>query len=150
MTEKEKMLAGKIYDPSDKELVGLRTKAHRLSKEYNELLETDERRAKIIKELGIIGDAVYFQGPIQFDYGCFTSIGKNFYANFNFTCLDCCPVTIGDNVFMILTFSTCVYLNPTILLNLWYLTSLYFNTSQNKINAKFGLKSTFLHILKLH
>ena len=42
MTEKEKMLAGKIYDPSDKELVGLRTKAHRLSKEYNELLETCE------------------------------------------------------------------------------------------------------------
>ena len=77
MTEKEKMLTGKIYDPSDKELVGLRTKAHRLSKEYNELLETDERRAKIIKELGIIGDAVYFQGPIQFDYGCFTSIGAN-------------------------------------------------------------------------
>ena len=54
MTEKEKMLAGKIYDPSDKELVELRAKAHRLSKEYNERLETDERRAKIIKELGIM------------------------------------------------------------------------------------------------
>lgn len=54
MTEKEKMLAGKIYDPSDKELVELRAKAHRLSKEYNELLETDERRAKIIKKLGIM------------------------------------------------------------------------------------------------
>jgi hypothetical protein len=25
MTEKEKMLAGKIYDPSDKELIELRT-----------------------------------------------------------------------------------------------------------------------------
>ena len=48
MTEKEKMLAGKIYDPSDKELAGLRAKAHRLFKQYNELLETDERRAKII------------------------------------------------------------------------------------------------------
>ena len=45
MTEKEKMIAGKIYDPSDKELVALRAKAHRLSKEYNELLETDEKRA---------------------------------------------------------------------------------------------------------
>ena len=29
MTEKEKMTAGKIYDPSDEELVKLRTKAHR-------------------------------------------------------------------------------------------------------------------------
>ena len=99
MTEKEKMLAGKIYDPSDEELAGLRAKAHRLCKEYNELLETDERRTKIIKELGINSDTVYFQGPVQFDYGCFTSIGANSYANFNFTCVDCCPVTIGENVF---------------------------------------------------
>ena len=38
--------------------------------------------------------------PVQFDYGCFTSIGTNFYANFNFTCVDCCPVTIGENVFL--------------------------------------------------
>ncbi|MBO5070306.1 MAG: sugar O-acetyltransferase [Clostridium sp.] len=63
MTEKEKMISGKIYDPSDKELVALRTKAHRLSKEYNELLETDERRAEIIKELGIGEGSIYFQGP---------------------------------------------------------------------------------------
>ena len=48
MTKKEKMLAGKIYDPSDEELAGLRAKAHRLCKGYNELLETDERRTKII------------------------------------------------------------------------------------------------------
>ncbi len=99
MTEKEKMLAGKIYDPSDKELLALREKAHRLSSEYNSLLETDKRRAEIIKELGINCAAVYFQGPVQFDYGCFTSIGANTYVNFNFTCVDCCPVTIGENVF---------------------------------------------------
>lgn len=99
MTEKEKMLMGKMYDPSDQELMVLRTKAHRLSKEYDELLETDERRTEIIKELGIVGDSFYLQGPVQFDYGCFTSIGENSYANFNFTCVDCCPVTIGKNVF---------------------------------------------------
>lgn len=61
MTEKEKMTAGKIYDPSDEELVKLRTKAHRLSKEYNELLETDEKRSEILKEMGIIGDSFYLQ-----------------------------------------------------------------------------------------
>lgn len=99
MTEKEKMLAGKIYDPSDRELVILREKAHRLSTEYNSLNETDKRRSEIIKELGIKCETVYFQGPVQFDYGCFTSVGENTYANFNFTCVDCCPVTIGDNVF---------------------------------------------------
>ena len=99
MTEKEKMLAGKVYDPADGELVTMREKAHRLSQEYNSLPETDIRRADIMKKLGIAGNSAYFQGPVQFDYGCFTTVGKNFYANFNFTCVDCCPVTIGDNVF---------------------------------------------------
>ena len=35
MTEKERMLKGKIYDPSDEELTTIRLKAHRLCKEYN-------------------------------------------------------------------------------------------------------------------
>ena len=35
MTEKEKMLAGMIYDPSDKTLDELRVKAHKLSQMYN-------------------------------------------------------------------------------------------------------------------
>lgn len=98
LTEKEKMLDGKIYDPSDSELLALRERAHKLSAEYNSLLETDKRRVEILKELGI-NPNVYLQGPVQFDYGCFTKIGDNTYANFNFTCLDCCPVTIGANVF---------------------------------------------------
>ena len=42
--ETEKMLAGEIYDPMEKDLVSLRQRAHRLSKEYNECLETDEKR----------------------------------------------------------------------------------------------------------
>lgn len=101
MTEKEKMLAGKIYDPSEPELVGLRQKAHRLCLEYNQLLETDKKREELVRELGVAGgENAYFQGPVQFDYGCFTTVGEGFYANFNFTCVDCCPVTIGDNVFV--------------------------------------------------
>lgn len=101
MQEKEKMLAGLIYDPADKELAELRQKAHRLSKEYNDRLETDEERVRLLDELlPNKGMNVYLQGPVQFDYGCFTTIGDNSYANFNFTCLDCCPVKIGSNVFM--------------------------------------------------
>ena len=101
MQEKEKMLAGLIYDPADQELTELRQKAHRLSKEYNDRLETDEERVRLLDELiPNKGVNVYLQGPVQFDYGCFTTIGDNSYANFNFTCLDCCPVKIGSNVFM--------------------------------------------------
>lgn len=78
MTEKEKMLAGKIYDPSDKELLGLRAAAHKLSAEYNATFETqEEERAAIMKKLvPNAAKGVYLQGPVQFDYGCFTEIGK--------------------------------------------------------------------------
>lgn len=100
MSEKEKMLAGKIYDPTDEELIILRTKAHRLSQHYNTLFEDDNLRNTIIDELiPSKGEGLYLQGPIYFDYGIFTSFGKNCYANFNFTVLDVCPVNIGSNVF---------------------------------------------------
>ena len=51
MTEREKMIAGSVYDPSDDELIRLRQNAHRLSKEYNDCFETDEKREKILAEL---------------------------------------------------------------------------------------------------
>lgn len=100
--ELEKMLAGKIYDPNDSELVALRRKCHRLCMTYNQTLEEDaQKREKILKELNIkLGDNVYLQGPIFFDYGCNISIGNNSYANFNLTILDTCPVKIGNNVFI--------------------------------------------------
>ena len=101
MTEKEKMLAGKIYDTSDKELAAMRLKAHKLSERFNSVFEDEQYiRNKILSELiPNIGKGTYIQGPIQFDYGAFTTFGENCYANFNFTVLDICPVTIGDNVF---------------------------------------------------
>ena len=101
MTEMEKMLAGELYDPNDLTLLSLRRKCHKLCKEYNLLDEDDEKRQKILLDIGIkIGENAYFQGPIYFDYGCFITVGKNFYCNFNFTVLDVCPVNIGDNVFI--------------------------------------------------
>lgn len=101
MTEKEKMLSGSMYNPMDKELTELRIKAHRLSQTYNATYETQtEKREKILNELlPNRKNGCFIQGPVQMDYGIFTSVGENFYANFNFTVLDTCPVTIGDNVF---------------------------------------------------
>lgn len=102
MTETEKMLAGKIYDPSDKTLAANRARAHSLSRQYNETDETEEdKRKRILDELlPERGEGAYLQGPVYFDYGLYFKTGKNFYANFNFTVLDCCPVTVGDNVFI--------------------------------------------------
>lgn len=97
----ERMLSGKLYDPSDAELSALRLKAHKLSRQYNNTDEDEEKlRAEILGQLTPNAKpGLFLQGPVYFDYGVFTSFGRNCYANFNFTVLDCCPVTIGDNVF---------------------------------------------------
>lgn len=102
MTEQEKMLAGKIYDPADENLATARARAHRLCKLYNDTFDADENERKNILDelLPTRGEGAYLQGPIYFDYGIHTSLGKSFYVNSNFTVLDVCRVTIGDNVFI--------------------------------------------------
>lgn len=102
MTEKEKMLAGKIYEPFVEELVKARAAAHRLCKQYNDTFEDEkEKRAQIMDKLmPERGEGVLLQGPIYFDFGTNTYFGTNSYANFNLTVLDICKVTIGDNVFI--------------------------------------------------
>ena len=96
------MLAGKVYDASGYGLPEMRARAHRLCAEYNSTLETEvKKRAKIVRALlPNASDGAYLQGPFFCDYGDNIRIGKNFYANFNLTILDCCPVEIGDDVFI--------------------------------------------------
>ena len=76
MTETEKMLAGKIYDASDSHLADRRIVAHRLSKQYNDTFEDEaEKRTAILKELiPNLGEDTYLQGPIQVDYGLYTTL----------------------------------------------------------------------------
>ena len=102
MTEREKMFAGFVYDPFTEGMPEQRTNAHRLCKHYNNTIETDEElRKEILDELmPDRGEGVYLQGPIYFDFGIHTTMGKGSYANFNFTVLDEGKVTIGESVFI--------------------------------------------------
>lgn len=101
MTEKEKMLANKIYDPNDDELLFLRTRAHHYCLDYNHTYDEEDTKRKEILDVLMPnrGENTYLQGPIFFDYGINIYTGKNFYANFNFTCLDVAKVVIGNDVF---------------------------------------------------
>ena len=102
MIEREKMYAGKIYDPFTEGMPEDRAKAHRLCKLYNDTFDEDaEERAKILAELmPHNGRDVYLQGPIHFDFGYNIAMGDGSYANFNFTVIDEGRVTIGKNVFI--------------------------------------------------
>lgn len=99
MTEEEKIFAGYIFNNRAPELVAMKHKAHNACLRFNQMDEYDPLRQPIIKEfIGSIGTVYYFQGPIQFNYGCHTFIGENFFANFNLTVMDDARIYIGDNV----------------------------------------------------
>lgn len=102
MTEKEKMLAGIVYDTSDPELVRLRNIARDSSQAFNRTLEsqTEERRRILEHLLGSFGEGTEIYPTVKFDYGCNTYIGKYCYINFNAVFLDCAEIHLGDNVFV--------------------------------------------------
>ncbi|WP_028402274.1 maltose acetyltransferase domain-containing protein [Ectobacillus panaciterrae] len=98
-TEKEKMLAGEMYNPADPELVKDRENARRQVRIYNQTLETEgDKRTQLLKEfLGSTGENVYMEPNIRFDYGYNIFVGENFFANFDCVILDVCEVRFGDN-----------------------------------------------------
>ena len=66
MTEREKVLSGEIYDPTDKELEQLRLNARKLARIYN-LTDEDqpEEQAQILQELlPTTEELPYLQAPV--------------------------------------------------------------------------------------
>ena len=103
MTEKEKMLAGEVYVATDPELIGELMATREVLYEYNTLRPSEcERMKEILKGLlGHVGDNDFLiNQPFRCDYGKQISIGKRFFANFNFVVLDEAHVTIGDDCFI--------------------------------------------------
>lgn len=96
-SEKEKMIAGELYFSEDPELVAARKQARQRMKAINQEEDADRRRQQIEEAFAFVGPGSYLEPMISFDYGFNISIGKNFYANFNTTLLDVCPITIGDH-----------------------------------------------------
>ncbi len=103
MTEKELMLSGLPYSAEDMRLLRELNATKEVIHRYNALSPSQEEEKKaILKELlGHIGDdLICINQPFYCDYGKQISVGKHFFANFNFTVLDEAPVTIGDNCFI--------------------------------------------------
>ena len=97
-SEREKMLAGALYDPHDAELAAGRIRARDLCQALNATRETEtEGRRRILRELfGRGGDTVWMQPPFWCDYGSNIELGERVFFNFNCVVLDVCRVTIGD------------------------------------------------------
>ena len=99
MTEKERMIAGEMYNPADPELVTERHQARLLFQEINSLNEDAvEKRNKLLNTLiNNAGMNLYIEPPFYCDYGSNIIVGDNVFMNFNCCILDVCKVTIGNN-----------------------------------------------------
>lgn len=99
MTEREKMMAGELYDCGDEELITQWHKAKNLTREYNRCVSEDLRKKDmILKELlGGYGTNLWITAPFYVDYGNNIYFGSNCEINLNCTFLDTNKITIGNN-----------------------------------------------------
>lgn len=97
-TEKEKMLAGELYDAGDPELQADLAANHAWLARYNAALAlpADERRSLLAERLAVVGEGAVIRPPFHCDYGFNISLGAGVFLNFNCVILDVVAVTIGD------------------------------------------------------
>ena len=99
MTEREKMLAGELYDCGDQELLSRWHLAKDLALQYNSTKSQDLKEKDRILELllGGRGKNLWITPPFYVDYGNNIYFGNNCEVNMNCTFLDDNKIIIGDN-----------------------------------------------------
>ncbi|HEY9279558.1 MAG TPA: sugar O-acetyltransferase [Eoetvoesiella sp.] len=97
-SEKDKMLAGELYDVSDPELQADLMANMAWLDRYNATLAMPrvEQRALLLQHFASVGEGTLIRPPFYCDYGFNISVGAHVFINFNCVILDVVEVTIGD------------------------------------------------------
>ena len=97
-TEKDKMLAGELYDAGAPEIQAELAATHKWLARYNASLDMapSERRKLLVERLAAVGDGAVIRPPFHCDYGFNIRLGAGVFLNFNCVILDVVEVTIGD------------------------------------------------------
>jgi maltose O-acetyltransferase len=101
-TEKEKMLAGELYNAMDAELSAATLRAQLILARFNDsAADALDERSLILRELfGHVGPDVVIKPNLRCDYGFNISIGARTFVNFDCVFLDCNRIVIGKEVQM--------------------------------------------------
>jgi maltose O-acetyltransferase len=97
-TEKDKMLAGELYDASASDIQAELAATHRWLARYNAALDMapSDRLALLLERLAAVGEGAVIRPPFHCDYGFNIRLGAGAFVNFNCVILDVVEVTIGD------------------------------------------------------
>ncbi|MEG0014208.1 MAG: sugar O-acetyltransferase [Cellulosilyticaceae bacterium] len=100
MSAKEKMQSQKVYFCNDNDLMVEQTQCLEKLYDFNQIRPSEgEKREKILKELlAEVGENCYIEPPLRANWGKYTHLGNNVYANFNLTLVDDTDIFIGDSV----------------------------------------------------
>lgn len=98
-TEKEKMLAGEVFNVYDPTLVQERRRARDLIEQFNALGENDPQKSeRLIRQLfGRVGNGCEVHAQFKCDYGYNIYVGDDFFANYDCVMLDVSPIRIGKH-----------------------------------------------------
>jgi maltose O-acetyltransferase len=97
-SEKEKMLAGELYDASAPEIQADLAATRQWLTRYNAALALApaEGRALLQERFAAVGEQAEVRPPFHCDYGFNISLGAGVFLNFNCVILDVVAVSIGD------------------------------------------------------
>ena len=100
-TEKEKMLAGELYDASDAQLTEERYQARMLFQKINAIQESEkEQRDQLFYELfGEAGPGLYIEPPFFCDYGYNIKVGEKVFMNYN-----CCILYVMRSLWEVMCY----------------------------------------------
>jgi maltose O-acetyltransferase len=96
-SEREKMLAGELYNAQNPVLVADRLHAAALMQKYNSTPHNPSTHFIQLEELlASVGPRTVVRPPFYVDYGYNITLGADVFLNFNCVLLDVTPITIGD------------------------------------------------------
>ncbi|HQT79335.1 MAG TPA: sugar O-acetyltransferase [Rhodopila sp.] len=97
-TQKDRMLAGQLYDASAPEIQADLAATHRWLARYNAALDKSPAEWHVLlqERFAAVGEASVIRPPFHCDYGFNISVGDGVFLNFNCVILDVVEVMIGD------------------------------------------------------
>ena len=104
MTELEKNMqllhTGDLYVCNSPEMFRLQMEYRSLIQKYNQMdpRDMDGHAALLPRIFAEVGEGCFIEPPFNANWGCFTHLGRNVYANFNLTLTDDTHIYIGDDV----------------------------------------------------
>lgn len=100
MDIKARMHSQRVYFCTDEQLVVEQTQCLEKLYDFNQTRPSEgEKREKLLKELlAEVGENCYIEPPLRANWGRYTHLGNNVYANFNLTLVDDTDIYIGDSV----------------------------------------------------